>query len=33
MKDLTGQTVSVEIKQTGPWALQGSLVSTGASLA
>jgi len=31
--DLTGQTVSVEIKQTGPWALQGSLVSTGASLA
>jgi tRNA-2-methylthio-N6-dimethylallyladenosine synthase len=29
--DLTGQTVSVEIKQTGPWALQGSLVSTGAS--
>jgi tRNA-2-methylthio-N6-dimethylallyladenosine synthase len=31
--DLTGQTVSVEIKQTGPWALQGSLVSSDVSRA
>ena len=30
--DLTGQIVSVQIKQTGPWALQGNFVSTSALL-